>query len=156
MLAARSWRLRDETTLAFALLTGPRVPLWKLDDLFAGDRRQVERAYALSGALVQDLVERYGTAVPRIVCARLAHGDSFEEALRGATGATPIEIGEAFDARQGTWKRWLPVLTSGAVLWFAISVLAVVAALKRRLTRVELPEGPEPDPGIDSSSGDPP
>ena len=158
MLAGRSWRLRDETTLALSLFSSDRVALWKLDDLFAGERRDVERAYALSGALVQDLLERYGTAVPRVTLARVAHGDSFEEALRGATGATLTEIGASFAERQATWKRWLPVLTSGAVLWFAISVLAIVAFVRRRLTRAELPEEPDdgPDAGIDSPAGDRP
>src|SRR5450759_5740019 len=86
MLAARSWRLRDQTELALGVLSGPRVPLWKLDDLFQGDRRQVEHGYALSGTLVQDLLERYGPAVPRIVFARVARGDTFEEAMRGTAG----------------------------------------------------------------------
>ena len=153
MLAGRSWRLRDQTTLAWGLLSGERVPLWKLDDLFAGDRPRVERAYALSGALVQDLLERYGSAVPRVLLARVAHGDTFEEAVRGATGATLLEIGESFEARQTTWKRWLPVLTSGAVLWFAISVLAIVAALKKRRSRVPLEDEPA---GEDEPAAAPP
>lgn len=138
MLAARSWRLRDQTELALGLLSGPRVPLWKLDDLFKGDRRQVERGYALSGTLVQDLLERYGPAVPRIVLARLAHGDTFDEAVRGATGATLIDVGEAFYERQGTLKRWIPILTSTAVLWFGISLLAIVAGIRKRRRRMEL------------------
>ena len=142
MLAARSWRLRDQTELALGLLSGPRVPLWKLDDLFQGDRRQVERGYALSGTLVQDLLERYGPAVPRIVLARVAHGDTFDEAMRGATGATLIDIGEAFYERQATLKRWIPVFTSGAVLWFGISLLAIVAAVKKRRGRVPLVDEP--------------
>jgi hypothetical protein len=140
MLAARSWRLRDQTELALGLLSGPRVPLWKLDDLFQGDRRQVEHGYALSGTLVQDLLERYGSAVPRIVLARVARGDTFDEAIRGATGATLLEVGEAFYARQATLKRWIPILTSTAVLWFGISLLAIVAGIRRRRRRVELEE----------------
>ncbi|HQQ77366.1 MAG TPA: hypothetical protein PLB01_08420 [Thermoanaerobaculia bacterium] len=135
MLAARTWRWRDQTELALGLLSGPRVPLWKLDDLFEGDRRQVERGYALSGTLVQDLLERYGSAVPRIVLARLAHGDTFEQAIRGATGATLIDVGEAFWDRQGTLKRWIPILTSTAVLWFGISVLAIGAGIRKRRQR---------------------
>jgi hypothetical protein len=142
MLAARSWRLRDQTELAIGLLGGPRVPLWKLDDLFAGDRRQVEHGYALAGTLVQDLLERYGPAVPRIVLARLARGDTFDEALRGATGATTIEIGEAFWDRQGTLKRWIPILTSTAALWFGISILAIVAAIRKRRQRADLEDAP--------------
>ncbi|MGA7989887.1 MAG: hypothetical protein WCC53_00490 [Thermoanaerobaculia bacterium] len=140
MLAARSWRLRDQTELALGLLSGPRVPLWKLDDLFRGDRRQVEHGYALAGTLVQDLLERYGPAVPRIVLARVAQGDTFEEAIRGATGANLIEIGETFFERQATLRRWIPILTSTAALWCAISILAIVAAVRKRRRRVELEE----------------
>ncbi|MFI5197681.1 MAG: peptidase MA family metallohydrolase [Thermoanaerobaculia bacterium] len=140
MLAARSWSLRDQTELALGLLSGPRVPLWELDDLFQGDRRQVEHGYALSGTLVQDLLERYGSAVPRIVLARVARGDTFDEAIRGATGATLLDVGEAFYARQATLKRWIPILTSSAVLWFGISVLAIVAGIRRRRRRMQLEE----------------
>ncbi len=143
MLAARSWRLRDQTELALGLLWGPRVPLWKLDDLFRGDRREVERGYALAGTLVQDLIERYGPAMPRIVLARVARGDTFDEAFRGATGASMIDVGEAFWERQATLKRWLPVLTSTAALWFGISILALLAALRRRLRRVTLEDAPD-------------
>ena len=135
MLAARTWRWRDQTELAVGLLSGPRVPLWKLDDLFQGDRRQVEHGYALSGTLVQDLLERYGSAVPRIVLARVAQGDTFDQAIRGATGATLIDVGEAFWERQGTLKRWIPILTSTAVLWFGISMLAIVAGIRKRRQR---------------------
>ncbi len=138
MLAARSWRLRDQTELALGLLWGPRVPLWKLDDLFRGDRREVERGYALAGTLVQDLIERDGPAMPRIVLARVARGDTFDEAFRGATGASLIDVGEAFWERQATLKRWLPVLTSTAALWFGISILAILAAFRRRRKRVAL------------------
>lgn len=140
MLAARSWRLRDETELALGVLSGPRVPLWKLDDLFQGDRRDVEHAYALAGTLVHDLVDRYGPAVPRIVLARLAIGDTFDEAMRRATGATLLDIGEDFYARQATLKRWIPILTSTAALWFAISLLAIVAGIRKRRRRMELEE----------------
>jgi len=132
MLAGRSYRLRDQTQLALGLLSGEKVPLWKLDDLFVSDRWQVERAYALSGALVQDLLDRYGTGLPSALFSRVASGLSFDEALRRTTGATLLDVGESFWARQGVLKRWLPILTSTAVLWFGITVLAIVAAVKRR------------------------
>lgn len=140
MLAARSWRLRDETELALGVLSGPRVPLWKLDGLFQGDRRDVEHAYALAGTLVQDLLDRYGPAMPRLVLARLARGEDFDEAMRGATGATLLDIGEAFYARQASLKRWIPILTSTAALWFGISLLAIVAGIRKRRRKAELSE----------------
>jgi hypothetical protein len=132
MLAGRSWRFRDQTQLALGLLSGEKVPLWQLDDLFEGDRSQVERAYALSGALVTDLLDRYGSGLPRALLSRVARGLSFDEALRDTTGATLLEVGESFYARQTVWRRWLPVITSSAALWFGITILAIVAAVKRR------------------------
>jgi hypothetical protein len=135
MLAGRSYRLRDQTQLALGLLSGEKVPLWNLDDLFQGDRWQVERAYALSGALVQDLLDRYGTGLPSALFSRVASGLPFDEALRRTTGATLLDVGESFWARQGVFKRWIPIVTSTAVLWLGISLLAVVAAVKRRRDR---------------------
>ncbi|MFI5181448.1 MAG: peptidase MA family metallohydrolase [Thermoanaerobaculia bacterium] len=135
MLASRSWRLRDETQLALTLLSGDKVPLYGLDDLFEKDRWQVERAYALSGALVQDLLDRYGSGLPAALLSRVAQGLSFDEALRRTTGATLSDVGDAFWARQGVLKRWIPILTSTAVLWLGITILAIVAALKRRRDR---------------------
>lgn len=155
MLAARSWRLRDQTELALGLLSGPRVPLWKLDDLFRGDRREVERGYALAGTLVQDLLQRYGPAVPRIVLARVAHGDTFDEAVRGATGATLVDVGEAFYERQGTLRLWIPVLTSTAVLWFGISLLAIAAGIRKRRRRAEMKKEAERLPAEDEPAPPP-
>lgn len=135
MLAGRSWRLRDQTQLALGLLSGDKVPLSNLDDLFEGDRWKVERAYALSGALVQDLLDRYGTGLPAALFSRVAGGVPFDEALRRTTGATLVDVGESFWARQSVLKRWLPIVTSTAVLWLGISILAVVAAVKKRRDR---------------------
>jgi xanthine dehydrogenase molybdopterin-binding subunit B len=44
-------------------------------------------------------------------------------------------VGEAFWERQGTLKLWIPILTSTAVLWFGISVLAIVAGVRKRRQR---------------------
>jgi hypothetical protein len=44
-------------------------------------------------------------------------------------------VGEAFWERQGTLKRWIPILTSTAVLWFGVSVLAIVAGIRKRRQR---------------------
>jgi hypothetical protein len=60
--------------------------------------------------------------------------------MRSATGATLLDIGEAFYARQASLKRWIPILTSTAALWFGISLLAIVAGIRKRRRRVELEE----------------
>ncbi len=137
MVAGRSWGLQDRTRLALDLLWGAKVPLHRLDDLFHGDEADVRRAYALAGALVQDLLERYGPGLPRALLSRMARGERFEEALRQTTGATLFDVDEIFLARQTLLRRWFPVVTSGAALWFGITVMAIVAAWKRRQRRRE-------------------
>jgi hypothetical protein len=132
MVAGRSWGLKDRTQFALDLLLGEKVPLHRLDGLFRGSDAEVRRAYALAGALVQELLERYGTGLPRGLLSRMARGERFEEAFRQTTGATLFDVDEIFLARQTLFRRWLPVVTSGAALWFGITVMAIVAAWKRR------------------------
>ena len=132
MVAGRSWGIRDRTQFALTLLSGEKVPLWRLDDLFHSGPAEVARAYALSGTLVQDLLEKHGQGLPRALLSRVARGESFDEALERTTGSTPASLGEAFFARQSVLRRWFPVLASIPVLWLAISFLAIVAAMKRR------------------------
>lgn len=137
MVAGRSWGLQDRTRLALDLLWGGKVPLRRLDDLFRGDEVDIRRAYALAGALVQELLERYGPGLPRALLSRMARGERFEEAFRQTTGATLFDLDEIFLARQTLLRRWFPVVTSGAALWFGITVMAIVAAWKRRRRRRE-------------------
>jgi hypothetical protein len=132
MVAGRSWGLQDRTRLAMDLLSGSRVPLHRLDDLFSGDDASVRRAYALAGSLVQELLEKYGPGLPRAIFSRMGRGDRFEDAMRQVTGATPLDVAEIFSARQSFLRRWIPVVTSGAALWFGITVMAIVAGRKRR------------------------
>ena len=132
MVAGRSWGLKDRTQLALDLLVGGKVPLPRLDGMFRGEDAEVRRAYALAGGLVQELLERYGTGLPRALLSRMARGERFEEAFRQTTGATLLDVDEIFLARQTLFRRWLPVVTSGAALWFGITVMALVASWKRR------------------------
>jgi hypothetical protein len=74
----------------------------------------------------------------RALLSRVARGLSFGEALRDTTGSTLIDVGESFYARQTFLKRWLPVITSTAALWFGITILAILAAVKKRREKAAL------------------
>ena len=132
MVAGRSWEAHDRARAAIAILSGGRIPLRGLDALFHGDRAEVERAYALSGALVQGLLERYGPGLPRALFLRVSRGATFDEALREVTGTTLLDVELSFFSSQATWGRWFAVLSSAAVLWLGISLLAIAAAVRRR------------------------
>jgi hypothetical protein len=108
-----------------------------VERLFAGDEASVQRAYALSGAFVRELLDRYGTSISRRVLSRIGEGASFEDAFEELTGS-PIGVEEwTFWRRQRSLEWWLPVLTSSAVLWAGISLLAIIAIRKRRREKAE-------------------
>jgi hypothetical protein len=132
MIAGQSWGLEDRGRLTLALFADRRIPLSELDGHFAGSQGMVQRAYAVAGAFVRDLVERHGPRVPGEVLSGLADGLSFPEAYRRASGETLAAAEDSFWDRQTFWYRWVPLLTSSVTLWLAVTLLALWAMAKRR------------------------
>src|SRR5438105_3924869 len=60
MEVERERRFADQTQLLYQLVTGGRTDLEELDRLFSGGQNDQTRAYALAGAFVHDLQQRYG------------------------------------------------------------------------------------------------
>jgi len=132
MIAGLSWGFDDRSRLTLALLVDRPVSLAELDQRFAGGQSEVNRAYAIAGSFVRDLLERYGPeAAPRIL-EGVARGLSFEDAFFAATGTTLASAEDSFWSRQTFWYRWVPVLTSSATLWLLITLLALWAIRQRR------------------------
>ncbi len=132
MAAAEVWSLDDRSRVTLASLAGGATPLAELDRLFGGDRGEVARAYALSGAFVQDMLRAYGPAAPAGILSRLAIGQPFDEAFVRSTGWTLERAEEAFRRRWSIWYRWVPALSSSLTLWLAITLLALWAGRRRR------------------------
>ncbi len=132
MAAAEVWSLEDRSRVTLASLAGGATPLADLDRLFAGDRGDVARAYAMSGAFVQDMLTAYGPAAPAGILSRLAIGLPFDEAFVRSTGWRLDAAEKAFRRRWSIWYRWVPALTSSLTLWLAITLLALWAGRRRR------------------------
>jgi len=132
MAAARTWDFEDRTRLVLELLPGVRVNFMEVDSLFEQGQGQVNRAYALSGAFVRDLLQRQGIDFPARVLSLVRQGASFEGAFSRAAGMS-LKVAEAsFFRRQNIWNRWVPFLTSSLTLWMGITLLALYAVKKRR------------------------
>ena len=124
--------------LTLAMVTRNDLPLSELDSLFAGHRGEVSRAYALSGALVRDLLRRFGPNAAARVLAGVRLGLSFEEAVRRATGRGVQSLESSFWRRHSLTYRWVPLLTSSFALWTGIVLLALFAFRKRRQRDAEI------------------
>lgn len=132
MIAGLSWGLDDRARLTLTLVADRQIPLDELDRRFQGTGAQAHRAYAISGAFVRNLLERHGPESPGRILAGVREGLSFEDAFLRATGETLEDAESAFWRLQSFWYRWVPILTSSALLWILITLLFLWAVKRRR------------------------
>jgi hypothetical protein len=138
MVAGHAWGIADTSRLTLAILTRGGQSLAEVDDLFAGHSGEVARAYALAGAMVRELLRRYDRGVVARVIAGVRAGRPFDEAFRAATGSSVATFETAFWRRHSFLYRWVPLLGSSVTLWFAITLLALVAFRRRRRRDAEI------------------
>lgn len=138
MAAGSAWGLGDRSRFAVEVLRRGRVPLDRIDRLFAGGSGSVGRAYAVSGAFVRDLRRRHGPWITGDVLRRVGRGVAFDRAFHQATGESLAAAEERFWRRETFWQRWVPFLTSSFVLWLGVTLLAVLAFRRRRQRDAEL------------------
>ena len=132
MIAGLSWGLDERTRMTLALVRGRAASFAEVEESFQGGEGAAGWAYAVAGAFVRDLVRRHGQEAPGEVLAGVASGLPFEEAFRRATGTSLQEAESGFWRRQTFWYRWVPLLTSSAVVWIGITLLALYAIRRRR------------------------
>jgi len=133
LTAERSPGLRDRTQLMMAVLL-ERRSIASLDAAFAGGSSSATRAYALSGAMIRHVLQRHGQDAPARVLARLATGEPFANAFHRATGES-LAAAEAAFWRNSWWQQIIPFLTSTAVIWFGVMLLALFARRARAVRR---------------------
>jgi len=153
MSVERGWRFQDEGQLIYQLAVGSQSSLNDLDRMFGGEHGEVTRAYALSGALVHDLLQRHGAATGAQILTRMNEGASFEHAFSAAIGMTPADAEAEFWQRQHTWAAWLPTLTSTTTLWLVVTALALLA-IARRIMKNRAIERKWIEEGVGASRGD--
>jgi len=163
MAASRETQLGDRTRVALAVLSDARLPLARIDRAFAGSSSEVASAYALARDVVRELLERHGQDAGARILAGVARGLRFKEAFREATGETLGTFERRYWDDRTFWDRWVPILTSSALLWGGISVLALAAIRRRRardrerMARWEAEERPsEEEPPSPEGDGPPP
>jgi hypothetical protein len=155
MMAGSAWSLEDRTRLTLAMARRTERPLAEVDRLFGGGPAEVRRAYAISGALVRDIVLQYGRPAPRRILAAIARGENFADAFRSATGATLAGTMRSFWQRYSFWYRWVPLLGSSFTLWLLIILLAFAAWWRKR-RRVAALQRAWDEEEADRLSGPPP
>lgn len=135
LAAERTWTLGDSTRFAIDVAFGGPVPASSLDRLFKGGLGSVDRAYRLSGLMVDDLLQAHGPDLAARVLAAMRGGRTFDEAFHTCAGVSVDEASRAFWHRRRLWVAWLPWLTSPGVLWTLVTLLALAAIARARWRR---------------------
>ena len=137
LAAERPMGLGDRSRLAWTLVRHGGVSLDELEQLFGDGRGANQRAYAVAGALVRDLLRTHGDATAGRVLMLLGEGRPFDEAFANATGEPLANAIDRFWGRQRLWGRWIPFLTGPAFLWMVITLLALFAIRTHQVRRAE-------------------
>ncbi len=137
MAAERPWGLEDRSRLIWELVAGPRLTVHDIDRLFDNEFAR-SRAYALSAAIVREVIRQHGSGSPAAILRALGEGASMDDAVRRATGNPLQEVERQFWNRQRVWTVWVPLFTSAEVLWLLVIVLAALAVWNRRKRAAEI------------------
>lgn len=130
--AARDQTLEDRSRVLWGTWRGHGSALAAMERRFQGGAASAARAYAFSGAFMRWVIDRHGDGAPARILAGVASGAAFDEAFRAAAGVTLADEEELFFRHLDLWNKWVPLATSSATLWTAITVLALVAFQRRR------------------------
>jgi hypothetical protein len=115
-----------------AMLRSREPSVDELTALFSGDEQRIAWAYAVSGALVRDLLRQSDGRAIADLLESVRTGTDFERAFLASFHETPASSLADFWRRSALWYRWLPFLTSSSVLWIAVTLLALLAIRRRR------------------------
>lgn len=145
----RRWGLRDALVLTSGLLIGELPPLDRINGMFHSSSSQARLAYAASFDFVEWTLEHHGDDVIARIVQRVAAGQPFVEAWETA-------VGESLASSEARWRkgsvllyRWVPLVTGSGTLWLAITLLALVAGVRRRRRSRRLLEEWGDEPGED-------
>ena len=128
------WDLSSRLQLLLAMRRDPGLA--HLGRLFgAGNQPDSALAYRLSAALVADVRRRHGSALPGTIAARVRGGETFDRAFQLETGESAEAAAAQAWAGYRRWTAWVSALTSDAMPWAVILVLAFLAAFARARQR---------------------
>ena len=136
LAAERPVGFEDRSRVAWTRIRHGEISMADLERLFTGGPAATRRAYAVSSALVGDVLDRHGDAVAGRILAGLGRDRSFPRAFQEATGE-PLEAAVDRFWRRPVWIRWVAFAGQPFYQWMVITVLALCAIYAHRRRRAE-------------------
>lgn len=121
-LLAREYTPQMTDALAGAVLGRSLLSLDELTRGFPSEPMRAQLAYAQSADLIAFMRERWGDESLRVLVRQMAAGRSVDQAVRDATGLSPVMLDAAWRARLLASPIWLRALVRPE-LWLAIGAV---------------------------------
>ncbi|MEE2636249.1 MAG: hypothetical protein VYE68_03345 [Acidobacteriota bacterium] len=135
LAAERPVGLAERSRLAWAQVRHGRLSLAELEQFFTEGQAASRRAYAVSSALVRDVLDRHGADSAGQLLAGLAQDQSFDVAYLTVTGETLPYAVNRFWRQRPVWTWWVAFLSGPTFLWAIITTLALFAIYTHRQRR---------------------
>ena len=129
---ARELDIERIVRLSGAVFTGRLIALDKLEEHFPSHVADVHLAYDESYEFINFLVGEYGPARFAVLIKTLARGLRIEAALLQTYGKRLDELENDWHASLRLSYAWLPLITSGTLVWLLASLLFLWGYAKRR------------------------
>jgi hypothetical protein len=131
-ISAGSWDVESAWQLRIAFLTGRAPPLDSLALRWPRGSADARLAYLLSATAVEHLRRRTGDDGFALLMRNWRRDGSLDRAVRATWGMTMAQLEDEWRADVRRRYGWLLVLGNIAIVWFAATVLVLLAWIPRR------------------------
>lgn len=138
MWQAKEWSFDDGYLLSRALIFHSLIPLGELKVSFPEDYQRARLAYTEALSFFLYLRDKKGEEGIRRVLRYLKEGDDFRTAFYRAFGETPERFEERWLLSLNFWYKWMPTVTSAFGIFSLITLLFLIAYLRKRARAKEL------------------
>ena len=141
MYESREWDFSRVSTMTRAVLTDSLIPLSEITSFFPQEADRAALAYSESFYLISFLISRYGKERFHRFIREYSGGKGLEETLVGVYGIRWEQLEKKWRNYLRLRFSWIPIGTSTTTLWFLITIVFILAYLrKKRANRVKFEE----------------
>jgi hypothetical protein len=132
MYESREWDLSRISTITRAVLTDSLIPLSEITRLFPLEANKAELAYSESFYLISFLISQYGKENFHRFLKEYSGGKALKEVLREVYGIKWEDFEEKWKNYLKVRFSWFPLVTSTTTLWFLVTVVFILAYIRKK------------------------
>jgi hypothetical protein len=132
MYESREWDLSRVSAMTRGVLTDSLIPLSEITDRFPFEADKAELAYSESFYLISFLITKYGRENFHRFIKEYSGGKGLKELLIEVYGITWEELEKKWKNYLKMRFSWLPIVTSSVTLWFMVTLIFILAYVKKK------------------------